>query len=43
MELPYVERFAWFSASQDSPQLGISALFDKDGNLTPLGTIYAGY
>ena len=30
-KLPYVERYAWFSSSPESPQLGVSALFDKDG------------
>ncbi len=43
MKLPYVERFAWFSSSPDSPELGISALFDAKGELTPLGRLYSGY
>ncbi len=42
-QCPYVERFAWFSADPQSPQLGVSALFNRDGSLTPLGQIYARY
>jgi hypothetical protein len=41
--LEYVERYAWFSASQDHPALGQSALFDRDGAMTLLGRFYAGY
>lgn len=37
----FVERYAWFSASQSSNSLGTSALFDDSGELTPLGEIYA--
>lgn len=36
-----VERYAWFPAGQDNKALGTSALFDKDGKLTPLGECYA--
>ncbi|QTN31487.1 hypothetical protein HZ994_03800 [Akkermansiaceae bacterium] len=35
-----VERYAWFPAGQDNKALGTSALFDKDGRLTPLGECY---
>ena len=38
--LDYVERYAWFPAGTDNPALGTSALFDKEGNLTPLGECY---
>lgn len=41
--LDYVERYGWFSAPPDHSALGQSALFDRDGALTPLGRIYAGY
>ncbi len=36
----FVQRYAWFSASQTSKALGTSALFDKRGRLTELGKIY---
>jgi hypothetical protein len=36
----YVERYAWFPAGSDSAALGTSALFDKQGELTPLGKVY---
>jgi hypothetical protein len=39
--LDFVERYAWFSFDADSRFGGPSALFDKDGQLTPLGEIYA--
>ena len=39
--LPYVERFAWFSADKSSAKLGNGALFEDDGTLTELGRIYA--
>ncbi len=42
-ELPYVQRYAWFSASQKNPNLGTSALIDESGNLTMLGDIYANH
>ena len=38
----FVDRYAWFSAGQQSRALGTSALFDKQGNLTPLGEVYRG-
>lgn len=36
-----VERYAWFPAAQDNNALGTSALFDKDGKLTPVGECYS--
>ncbi len=36
----FVERYAWFPAGADSAALGTSALFDKSGELTPLGKFY---
>lgn len=39
--LRYVHRYAWFPATPDNPNLGTCALFDKNGNLTELGKIYA--
>ncbi len=36
----FVDRYAWFSASPASAALGTSALFDDNGDLTPLGNIY---
>jgi hypothetical protein len=42
-DLGYLDRYAWFSFNQDSPQGTSSALFDLDGNLTPLGEFYANY
>ncbi|MEO1498785.1 MAG: glycosyl hydrolase [Planctomycetota bacterium] len=39
--LPFVHRYAWFSANHDSAPLGTSALFDVAGRLTPLGTLYS--
>jgi arylsulfatase A-like enzyme len=42
-KLDYVERYAWFSGSIDSPELTCSALFNKDGELTELGKAYAGH
>lgn len=36
----FVERYAWFPAGPDSAALGTSALFDKNGALTPLGEYY---
>ena len=38
--LDCVERYAWFAAGQKNPVLGPSALFDAEGNLTPLGEFY---
>ncbi len=37
---PYVERYSWFSFAQSSLPGGPAALFDDDGNLTPLGVVY---
>jgi hypothetical protein len=39
-EAEFVDRYAWFSANQDYPALGNSALFDDEGDLTPLGELY---
>ncbi|KAJ3100729.1 hypothetical protein HK100_004663 [Physocladia obscura] len=39
----YVERFAWFSYAITDPQLGFSSLFNSDGTLTSLGTLYQSY
>ena len=36
-----VERYAWFPARQNDNALCTSALFDKDGTLTPLGECYS--
>jgi hypothetical protein len=41
--LDCVERYAWFHAPPDHPQLGSSALFDKQGELTELGEFYASF
>lgn len=37
----YIYRYSWYNATPDNPALGTSALFDEEGNLTPLGEIYA--
>lgn len=42
-ELEYVYRYAWFSGAHDNVNLGTSALFDLDGNLTSLGEFYANF
>lgn len=39
-DLAFLERYAWFPAAPDSPPLGTSALFDANGELTPLGALY---
>ncbi|MDX6765323.1 MAG: glycosyl hydrolase [Candidatus Methylacidiphilales bacterium] len=39
-KLDFVERYAWFPAKTTSIPLYSSALFDADGNLTPLGQCY---
>ncbi|MGJ8649689.1 MAG: glycoside hydrolase family protein [Opitutaceae bacterium] len=39
-ELDYVERYCWFPAGESNAALGTSALFRKDGSLTPLGKFY---
>lgn len=38
---PYIERYAWFPSGPKFPALSSSALFDKDGNLTKVGKVYA--
>jgi hypothetical protein len=38
--LDFLEYYAWFPSSQDNPALGTSALFDSEGQLTPLGELY---
>lgn len=40
-EQDWIAGYAWFSFEIDSPQGTSSALFDKSGNLTPLGKFYA--
>jgi hypothetical protein len=40
-EMPYVQRYSWFSAAPDDKALGSGALFNKDGSLTDLGKLYA--
>lgn len=42
-ELPYVYKYSWFSGAYDAKSVGTSALFDLDGNLTPLGEYYANF
>ncbi|TKG95490.1 hypothetical protein EYV94_08595 [Puteibacter caeruleilacunae] len=42
-ELPYVYRYAWFSGGYNADNVGTSALFDEDANLTPLGEFYANF
>lgn len=39
----FVERYAWYPAPTTSPALGTSALFQPDGSLTRLGTLYASF
>jgi hypothetical protein len=38
---PWIERYAWFPSGPKFPALTSSALFDKDGNLTKVGKVYA--
>lgn len=38
--LDFLERYAWFPAGTENRALGTSALFDQEGNLTPLGEFY---
>lgn len=38
---PWIERYAWFPSGPNFPALSSSALFDKDGNLTKVGKVYA--
>ncbi|MFO0642506.1 MAG: glycosyl hydrolase [Polyangiaceae bacterium] len=40
---PFVERYSWFSFAQSSLPGGPAALFDDEGNLTPLGIVYQKY
>jgi hypothetical protein len=39
-KLDFVERYAWFPAKPSNVPLGTSALFNDQGELTPLGEIY---
>jgi O-glycosyl hydrolase len=39
--MSYVQRFSWFSAAPTDPDLGQGALFNSDGSLTALGSIYS--
>jgi len=41
--IPYVHRYSWFSANQQSAALGNSALFDNFGKLTPVGEYYSNF
>ena len=41
--LPFVQRYSWFSGDPKSAALWSSALIDANGNLTALGSWYAGY
>ncbi len=41
--LDFVERYAWFPSDENDRALGPSALFQKDGTLTPLGECYAAH
>ena len=41
--LPFVKRYSWFSGDPSSGPLWSSALVDVQGNLTSLGTWYAGH
>lgn len=38
--MPFVERFAWKTRAEGDPIMGASALFRKDGSLTPTGELY---
>ncbi|MGZ0014782.1 glycosyl hydrolase [Yeosuana sp. AK3] len=39
--IDYIHRYAWFDGVGRAP-LASSALYDEDGNITPLGQVYAG-
>lgn len=39
----FIERYAWYSAPTTSNALGTSALFEPDGSLTKLGSLYASF
>ncbi len=41
--LNYVQRYAWFSASETSGPLGNAALFNSSGQLTTLGKFYSDF
>lgn len=40
-KMPYVQRYAWFSAAPSDAHLGTSALFNDNETLTALGKLYA--
>lgn len=42
-KLDFVHRYAWFPANIDTPALTSSALWDSEGNFTPLGEFYANF
>jgi hypothetical protein len=37
----YIERFAWKTRATSDINMGTSALFNDDGSLTALGSLYA--
>lgn len=39
-DMPFVERFAWKTRPDDDPVMGASALYRKDGSLSPTGELY---
>lgn len=39
-QMPFVERFAWKTRAEGDPVMGASALFRKDGSLSPAGELY---
>lgn len=41
-DIEYVHRYTWFDGGNRAP-LATSTLFDEEGNLTPLGEIYANH
>jgi hypothetical protein len=42
-ELPYVERYAWYSSPVEDIKYDCSVLFSPDGTLTELGQFYANF
>jgi regulation of enolase protein 1 (concanavalin A-like superfamily) len=40
---PYVQRYCWFPTVTTDPYVGMSALFNSDWSLTPVGNLYATY
>lgn len=40
-KMPFVERFAWKVRPIDDPQMGTSAMFNRDGSMTSTGKLYA--